>query len=88
MALVLSSACANPCSDVAPSLPPQDPTPCGAGVGLSTCPAELYCVTDAGPSACAPRKFAGAQCTSHVECYSNVCESGGECSKPPRGCGS
>jgi hypothetical protein len=86
MGLVLASACANPCSDVAPSLPPQDPTACGPG--LTACSAELYCVTDAGPSACAPRKLTGATCTSHVECYSNVCKSEGECSVPERGCGS
>ena len=86
MGLVLSSACANPCNDVAPSLPTPDPTLCGAG--LTTCSAELYCVTDAGPTSCAPRKLTGAPCTSHVECYSNVCDAEGECSKPDRGCGS
>jgi len=44
MVLALQSACANPCSDVAPSLPSPDPTACDAGVGIITCPAELYCV--------------------------------------------
>jgi hypothetical protein len=83
--LALATTCSDQCADVAASLPPQDPTACGAGGGA--CPAELYCVTDAGPSVCVYRKLGGEKCETRFECYSNVCEPGGECAEP-KGCGS
>jgi len=76
---LLALGCSDPCAYVAPPAPMPDPTPCDAGTVISTCALDRYCVTDAGPLTCAPRKSGGAPCSMSYECSSDICQPNGTC---------
>ena len=76
---LLVDACSDRCANVAQIIPEPDPTVCDLDGG--TCQLASYCVTDAGPTFCAPRKSSGERCTTGRECIYG-CQPDGTCTFP------